>query len=114
MVDASQYELNISYRRRTLVGSSRKRMISKRIIQRLFALQGEQCGYCQELFNNTPYHVEHIIPLCVGGTNSIDNLCLSCPSCNRIASTKVFATFAAKKQYILGKKNLQIEQYDIQ
>jgi hypothetical protein len=43
-----------------------------------------RCEYCRppELIFNFPFEVEHIIPLCQGGTDAEDNLALACRSCN--------------------------------
>jgi HNH endonuclease len=35
------------------------------------------------------YHIEHVVPLSRGGSNSIDNLVLSCPTCNLRKGTKL-------------------------
>lgn len=42
------------------------------------------CEYCHapELVFNFPFEVEHIVPTCRGGLNEVDNLALSCRSCN--------------------------------
>jgi HNH endonuclease len=43
------------------------------------------CAYCQtaELLTATTFEFEHIIPRSAGGETIFENLCLSCPSCNR-------------------------------
>lgn len=40
---------------------------------------GNRCRYCGEDGAGT---VDHIIPRCQGGTDSVDNLAVSCQSCN--------------------------------
>ncbi len=37
------------------------------------------------------FEIEHIIPESAGGLTERDNLCLSCPSCNRFKGAKVTA-----------------------
>lgn len=44
--------------------------------------QRDRCYYCGKEFENGKYHVDHVIPLSRGGSNSPDNLVLACPSCN--------------------------------
>lgn len=46
------------------------------------------CAYCQtvEALTVTIFEIEHIIPRAAGGKTEFDNLCLSCPSCNRYKS----------------------------
>lgn len=42
------------------------------------------CEYCwsQENFSPTPFSIEHIIPICKGGTDTLENLAWSCQGCN--------------------------------
>jgi hypothetical protein len=42
------------------------------------------CEYClaQSEFSSDTFSIEHIIPVVKGGTNELDNLALSCQSCN--------------------------------
>lgn len=44
----------------------------------------EKCEYCQapETFSNFLFEVEHIIPRFLNGTDDLENLALSCRSCN--------------------------------
>jgi len=44
-----------------------------------------QCAYCgrSEKLMGVTFEIEHIIPQSAGGQTSRDNLCLSCPTCNR-------------------------------
>jgi hypothetical protein len=46
------------------------------------------CAYCQtaESLTVTTFEFEHIIPRSAGGETNFQNLCLSCPSCNRYKS----------------------------
>ncbi len=48
------------------------------------------CAYCRtaEELTVTTFEFEHIIPLSLDGKTTFDNLCLSCPSCNRYKATK--------------------------
>lgn len=52
---------------------------SSRVVA-LIERDGAECRYC----GRTPinYHVDHFIPRCLGGADSMDNLVLSCPPCN--------------------------------
>jgi len=49
---------------------------------------GNCCAYCQtaEVLTATTFEFEHIRPRSVGGETTFDNLCLSCPMCNRFKS----------------------------
>lgn len=47
-----------------------------------------RCEYChapEEVFN-FPFEVEHLVPRAHGGSDSLDNLALSCHACNRYKS----------------------------
>jgi HNH endonuclease len=43
------------------------------------------CAYCRtaEALTVTTFEFEHITPRSAGGESMLENLCLSCPSCNR-------------------------------
>ncbi len=49
---------------------------------------GDCCAYCQtaERLTATTFEIEHIMPRSAGGNTTFDNLCLSCPMCNRYKS----------------------------
>jgi len=49
--------------------------------------QKGKCFYCGE-FVGQKYHVDHVIPLSLGGSNGPENLVISCPSCNLSKYTK--------------------------
>lgn len=59
-------------------------------VHRVHERANYRCEYCQtcQRVCGQAMHVEHIDP---NGTNDLDNLCLSCPSCNL---SKAKATFA--------------------
>lgn len=44
-----------------------------------------RCAYCHtpEELTVTPFEVDHIVPVSVGGQAILENLCLACPACNR-------------------------------
>jgi 5-methylcytosine-specific restriction endonuclease McrA len=96
--------LDLDARRRLVVGSFRvKGRVSKRLVQSLFGQQDGLCAYCRVTLSGG-YHVEHIVPLCVGGTNGTHNLILACPPCNHTAGGKAFSNFATKQAYILAAR----------
>ncbi len=39
------------------------------------------CAYCETVLFGT-YHVDHVVPLCRGGSNDWGNLAVTCPTCN--------------------------------
>jgi len=51
-------------------------------IKELFAKQSGRCVYCDKCLIEHNYHVDHIMPIILGGRNSKENLQLLCPVCN--------------------------------
>lgn len=49
---------------------------------------GNCCAYCRtaENLTATVFEIEHIVPRADGGTTIFENLCFSCPMCNRYKS----------------------------
>jgi 5-methylcytosine-specific restriction endonuclease McrA len=89
--------------RRLLTGSVRKHRLGKRKIQKLMTALGGACAYCYKRLEEN-FHVEHIVPLAVGGTNDMSNLTLACPECNLVAGSKYFNSFELKQRYVLARK----------
>lgn len=54
--------------------------MSKGLKDRLHVLQKGRCAYCQEAL--TESHLDHIMPLALGGSGHDANYQLLCPSCN--------------------------------
>lgn len=50
--------------------------------ERLFAKQDGKCLYCKRPLAQL-FHRDHFIPVSKGGSDSPDNIALSCPECNR-------------------------------
>jgi hypothetical protein len=49
------------------------------------------CAYCRtaEDLTATTFEFEHILPRAAGGETVFENICLSCPMCNRYKSDRV-------------------------
>jgi hypothetical protein len=62
----------------------------KQLVRRRFA---GWCAYCRtaEHLTATHFEIEHIHPRSAGGESVFDNLCLSCPMCNRFKSDSASA-----------------------
>ncbi|HEY9747070.1 MAG TPA: HNH endonuclease signature motif containing protein [Allocoleopsis sp.] len=60
------------------------------------------CAYCRtaEALTATTFEFEHIIPRSAGGETSFENLCLSCPSCNRHKASRQFAPDLTTQQEV--------------
>lgn len=51
----------------------------------IYTLQGGMCAHCDAPVTadgETPYHVDHVMPLAKGGGNGPENLQILCKSCN--------------------------------
>lgn len=51
-------------------------------LRELWKSQAGRCAYCDCEITSEYRHLDHIIPLVRGGSDSIDNLCYTCPPCN--------------------------------
>jgi len=55
-------------------------------IEAIRTAQGNRCYICHKPLKE--YHIDHFIPLALGGTNDPGNLRLACPTCNRHKGAK--------------------------
>jgi len=51
-------------------------------VDKLYQTQEGRCAACGDCLKTEGYHVDHIQPLILGGSNWPDNLQLLCPKCN--------------------------------
>lgn len=49
------------------------------------------CYWCQSRQHPSLCHLDHIIPLALGGTHSMNNLCISCVHCNQKKHSKALS-----------------------
>ncbi|MFP5276985.1 MAG: HNH endonuclease [Acidobacteriota bacterium] len=59
-------------------------------IARIYVQQGGKCANiaCRRSLANRSFHVDHIMPLILHGSNWPENLQLLCPTCNRAKAAK--------------------------
>jgi 5-methylcytosine-specific restriction endonuclease McrA len=67
--------------------------------KKLLILQKELCIICRKKL--TKYHIDHIHPIALGGSNYKENLQLLCPSCNCQKHAKDPIHFMQEKGYLL-------------
>ena len=80
-------------RRRMLVKyANKKERITDVTISILKEKYGNKCAYCGNDVTDS-FEIEHKLPLFRGGQNNIDNLALSCESCNRKKGKKTDIEF---------------------
>jgi 5-methylcytosine-specific restriction endonuclease McrA len=68
-------------------------------IAALFAKQRGTCAVCK--CKLTKYHIDHVIPLVLGGSNYITNIQLLCPTCNTSKGAKHPIQFMQERGYLL-------------
>jgi len=54
---------------------------------------GTECFYCGKFVKGSSFHIEHMMPLSMGGDNTKTNLTVSCPQCNHRKNTKTAEEF---------------------
>lgn len=74
--------------------------LSSDLSSRLFVLQRGKCACCG-LSLGDRYHMDHIVPLLLGGSNTDDNIQLLRARCNLQKSTKHPVDFMQERGYLL-------------
>lgn len=69
----------------SIAGSGLPREIADEVYQR----DGEICRYCSK--TTRPFTIDHILPRSKGGSNELDNLTISCVSCNLSKGDKLLS-----------------------
>ena len=67
---------------------------------RLFQLQKGKCACCKKPLGSN-YHMDHIMPLALGGTNTNDNIQLLRARCNLQKQAKHPVDFMQQRGYLL-------------
>ncbi|MBE7468961.1 MAG: HNH endonuclease [Anaerolineae bacterium] len=77
--------------------------ISTTIRRRVAEAARYRCGYCQtqQAVIGIPLHIEHIIPLALGGSSNEDNLWLACSACNNYKGVQTQALDPETKEQVL-------------
>lgn len=81
----------------------------------LYEKQNHKCTYCGGLFYcdgniTTVFNIDHDIPTSRGGKDTIDNIVLSCVSCN---STKANMTGDEFREIMLKVKQGKVDKKDL-
>ena len=75
-VRSANAERQARYRQRLSLSAKDWSFLRDEVIAR----DGEMCAYCGS--TSGPFHVDHIVPLILGGDNDLSNLCVACAPCN--------------------------------
>lgn len=86
--------LDASLRRARKRGNIGK--LSRGLIDLLFSEQGGKCPYCNDALDKKTSHLDHFMPLALGGKNTDENMQLTCPTCNLRKAAKHPALFLAE------------------
>lgn len=90
------YRLKSHERRARMAGGK----LSKGLSDRLFKLQHGKCACCGKPLGND-YHLDHIMPLALGGTNEDSNIQLLRAECNLRKQAKHPIDFMRSKGFLL-------------
>lgn len=92
--------LRISVRNRRAKQRESGGVLSKYLIGRLFKLQRGKCACCSEPLGSN-YHLDHIMPLALGGANIDENMQLLRATCNMQKSAKHPIDFMQQRGFLL-------------
>jgi 5-methylcytosine-specific restriction endonuclease McrA len=71
-----------SHSRRGDFPKMNRKPIGKKLRFEIFTRDGFTCRYCGRQSDIVPLHIDHVMPVCQGGTNDPENLVTSCSDCN--------------------------------
>lgn len=75
--------------------------LSKDIVGKLLTRQKGKCAICGMKMLKGKNHIDHIMPLALGGKNADSNVQLTCPKCNWSKGSEHPVSFMQKKGYLL-------------
>jgi 5-methylcytosine-specific restriction endonuclease McrA len=74
--------------------------LSKGLAEKLLKLQRGKCACCGKDLS-AGYHLDHNMPIALGGTNTDDNIQLLCPTCNLQKHAKHPVEFMQSRGFLL-------------
>lgn len=84
-------------RARKMIGGGK---LSKGLSEKLFILQKGKCPCCKQPLGDN-YHLDHIVPLALGGANIDDNIQLLRAKCNKQKSAKHPVNFMQERGFLI-------------
>ena len=76
-------------------------VLNKGIVKRLMVLQRERCACCSASLESGKFHLDHHMPLALGGKNEDANMQLLCASCNLSKGAKHPVAFMQARGFLL-------------
>lgn len=74
--------------------------LSGGLAKKLLRLQRGKCACCRVHLGDD-YHMDHVMPLALGGENIDDNIQLLCPTCNRSKHAKHPVDFMQQRGFLI-------------
>ena len=75
--------------------------LSKGLFDKLYSLQKGKCACCHADLVKTKAHLDHVMPIALGGPNTDDNIQLLCQPCNNQKHTKHPIDFMQSRGFLL-------------
>ena len=95
------HDQNKRARKRYNIGSTR---LSNGLIKRLLLEQSNKCKYCKIEFVGKNYHIDHIMPLSLGGAHADSNIQLLCAFCNLSKNSTHPSIYERKNNLLIWRK----------
>lgn len=76
-------------------------VLSTGIVDDLMEKQRGKCACCRTDLRKAGHHIDHIMPLAKGGTNTDDNVQLLCPECNLSKHARHPVDFMQQRGFLL-------------
>ena len=57
--------------------------MTKELRWQVWSYSNQTCSYCSKGLTSKDFQVDHIRPVCKGGTDEITNLTIACATCNK-------------------------------
>ena len=91
---------HVSWQKRRALKLNAVGVLSPGLAGRLYKLQGGKCPCCKQPLGDD-YHMDHIMPLSLGGTNTDDNIQLLRKKCNQTKRARQPIEFMQSRGFLL-------------